>query len=236
MSARTSTATWTGLAALGLVGAAWLAAEPSGPQPIQLAAHRFDTVAMGLVLAVLAAGALEGRSDRQGLAQRAFMRALALRVTLVALGGAALHLAGGMTSPDWWDHSVLSAAFHLLGPARVMAGQSVVLGALGLCTTGAVLNYWLGVGLGAAARAYVFLAFDVVVFTLLGMAAARGLSLFRTLQVSSRIGLTVAVFSVPVAIYGDDIGYWGVEPFAWIFSAAALLALAALALGGRPIT
>jgi len=61
------------------------------------------------------------------------------------------------------------------------------------------------------------------------MAAERGLPPFRVFQVVSRIGLTVAVVSVPLAFYGDRIGYWGAEPFAWLFSGIALAVLIPLA-------
>lgn len=215
-----------GLLALGQLG---LPMETEGPTPLQFAVHRFDLAILGCVAALVAAAAPERRRRRRRRFVAMVLRGLKLRVGWVLAGGVVLKAAAAVGSPQYWDHPATSVLFHLLGPARMVTGQSLAVSGLGLCCTSEVLNHLAGEIFGELPRLYLFLAFDSLIFAWLGMAAERGLPAFRVLQVVSRIGLTVAMVSVPLAFYGDRIGYWGVEPFAWLFSGLALAVLIPLA-------
>ncbi len=211
--------------------AAWLpaAAPPEIPTELQFAIHRLDMAILGIVLALVAVAVGERpRKERRSFA-RHLVRGLGLRIGLVVVGGAILSVLGGVTSPDYWRHSIWSWLFHVLGPARMMAGQSLAISGLGLPCSSELLDTSVEGLVGDVAKVYVFVSLDAVVLAWLGMAGEKGLPPFRVFQAVSRIGLTVGVVSVPIAAYGGRIGYWGAEPFAWIFALAAVTVLASVA-------
>lgn len=202
--------------------AAALAGRTAGPGPLPLAVLRLDMAVLGTLLAVLAVAVGEALRKRRKSFLAMLQRGIALRIQLVVMGLALLALGDTFGSRDYWDYSPLSIPFHLLGPARVLAGQSLLLSGLGLCNSADVLGGLAGAALGETFALYLFLFADALVFALLGMAGERGLPPFLVFQVVSRIGLTVAVVSIPLAFYGGRVGFWGVEPFAWFFAAVAL--------------
>lgn len=219
------------LAALPLLAYLVAPFDSEGPHEVAFAVHRLDVALMGIAVAVLAVS-VERRRRRQ---RRSFMQLLArgigLRVGLMAVGLVMLTIGAALGSRDYWDYSGLTIGFHLLGPARMMAEGSLVLSGLGLPCSAEVIRHLLETSpLGAIAAIYVQAAVDAVVLGLLGMAGERGLPPFQVFQVVSRIGVTTALFSIPLAIYGGKVGYWGAEPFAWLFS---LLALALLVPAAR---
>lgn len=214
-----------------LAGLAWLApfSASDGPDPVPFAVHRFDMALWG-VLVALVAGAVKSRTRRR---RRSFLtlfkRGVALRVGFLIVGMALLHLGAALFSRDYWQYSTLSVGFHILGPARMMAEQSLVISGLGLTCTSEVLTFLLSETFLGEGVLYLFAFFDALVFTLLGLAAERGVPPFRVFQVVSRIALSTAIVSLPLAVYRGPIGYWGVEPFSWFFSLVAATVLLSVA-------
>ena len=205
--------------------------DSDGPHEVAFAVHRLDVALMGTLIAVLAVS-VERRRPRH---RRGFLQLLArgvgIRVGIMVLGLVMLGAGAALGSRDYWEYSGLTLGFHLLGPARMMAEGSLLLAGLGLPCSAEVIRFLLESSpLGAVAAIYVQAAVDAVVLGLLGMAGERGLPPFQVFQVVSRIGVTTALFSIPLAIYGGKVGYWGAEPFAWLFS---LLALALLVPAAR---
>lgn len=192
-----------------------------GPDPVPFAVHRIDMALTGILVGLMA-GATKSRTRRR---RRDFLtlfkRGVALRVGLLLVGVALLHLGAAFGSREYWDYSTMSLGFHLLGPARMMAEQSLVVSGLGLTCTSEVLNHLLSETFLGEGVLYLFGLLDALVFTLLAMAGERGVPPFRIFQAVSRIGLSTAIVSLPLAVYRGPIGYWGVEPFAWFFSLVA---------------
>lgn len=202
-----------------------------GPDPIPFGVHRLDMALLGIGVALLGVVVEQRRPRRRRSFLGHLRRGLALRIGLLVVGAALLHLGAAVHSRDYWDYSMLSLGFHVLGPARMMAEQSLLLSGFGLCCTAEVLNHLLATSLfGSVAVVYVFAALDALVLALLGMAGERGLPPFRVFQVVSRIALTTALVSLPLAVYRGPVGYWGIEPFAWLFVGLALFLLVPSAL------
>jgi hypothetical protein len=220
LSSRTSSIL---IAVLGL-GLLWLFlpfAGSDGPDPVPFAIHRIDMALCGVLVALIA-GSVKSRTRRRRRSFLAlFKRGVALRVGLMLVGLGLLHLGGVLFSRDYWHYSSMSLGFHVLGPARMMAEQSLVISGLGLCCSSEVLTFLLSETFLGEGVVYLFTLFDALVFTLLGLAGERGVPPFRVFQAVSRIGLSTAIVSLPLAVYRGPIGYWGVEPFAWFFSVVA---------------
>lgn len=218
----TSRAAWA-LAALPLLAYVVAPWDSDGPHEVAFAIHRIDVAVMGTLVAVLGASVERQRRRQRRTFLQLLARGIGLRVGLMALGLVMLGMGAALGSRDYWDYSGMTLGFHLLGPARMMAEGSLVLSGLGLPCSAEVVRHLLETSpLGAIAAIYVQAAFDAVVLGLLGMAGERGLPPFQVFQVVSRIGVTTALFSIPLAIYGGKVGYWGAEPFAWLFSLLAL--------------
>ncbi len=201
-----------------------------GPSEVAFALHRADLALFGLAVAIWGVLVPDRRRGKRSLFRKMFVRGIGIRLALIALGNALLSSGAALGSRHYWDYAMTGFSFHLLGPARMMAEQSLVLSAFGLTCTSEILNHLLCEGgLGPIGVIYLFSSVDALVLALLGMAGERGLAPFQVFQVVSRIGFTTALFSVPLAIYGGRIGYWGAEPFAWFFSALALALLPSLA-------
>lgn len=200
--------------------------DSEGPHEVAFAVHRLDVALMGTLVAVLAVSVERRRRRHRHSFLHMLVRGIGIRVGLMAVGMVMLGVGAALGSRDYWDYSGLTLGFHLLGPARMMAEGSLLLSGLGLPCSAEVVRFLLETSpLGPVAAIYVQAAIDALVLGLLGMAGERGLPPFQAFQVVSRISVTTALFSIPLAIYGGKVGYWGAEPFAWIFS---LLALAVL--------
>jgi hypothetical protein len=180
----------------------------------------------GVFVALLAVG-VKSRPRRKRTSFLVMLRrGVVLRIGMLVLGAGLLHLGAALHSREYWDYSTMSLGFHLLGPARMMAEQSLMLSGLGLTCTSEVVSFLLSQSfLGAGGVIYLMAFGDALLLSLLGMAGERGLPPFRVFQVVSRIGLSTAVVSLPLAVYKGPIGYWGVEPFSWFFSLVALVVL-----------
>jgi hypothetical protein len=205
--------------------------ESEGPHEVAFAVHRLDVALMGTMVAVLAVSVERRRRRQRRTFSQMLARGIGMRVGLMAFGLVMLAMGAALGSRDYWDYSGLTLGFHLLGPARMMAEGSLLLSGLGLPCSAEVVRHLLETSpLGATAAIYVQAALDALILGLLGMAGERGLPPFQVFQVVSRISVTTALFSIPLAIYGGKVGYWGAEPFAWLFS---LLALALLVPAAR---
>jgi hypothetical protein len=219
------------LAALPLLAYLVAPFESEGPHEVAFAVHRLDVALMGTLVAVLAVSVERRRRRQRRTLSQMLARGIGIRVGLMALGLVMLAMGAALGSRDYWDYSGLTLGFHLLGPARMMAEGSLLLSGLGLPCSAEVVRHLLETSpLGATAAIYFQAALDALILGLLGMAGERGLPPFQVFQVVSRISVTTALFSIPLAIYGGKVGYWGAEPFAWIFS---LLALALLVPAAR---
>lgn len=216
-----------------ILGLLWLLApslaSSEGPGPVAFAIFRLDLALLGTACMV----AIQApKPKRKASLPRALVylgQGLWIRAGLFALGALIVALASQFGSSQFWDHSILSPSFHLLGAAFVCLERSLVFASLGLACTQEVLVHLIGEASHPALASYLAGAFDVLVFALLAAVRERGVSGFRVFQSVSRIGWTTAVLSIPLAFYKGAISYWGTEPFAWLFVLLAAVVLVSIA-------